>query len=1572
MLAGMGALSPAPFKAKKKDPEKMLADFNIYVKLMKDYMMLTDNHQSADAKKKAMMRTVGGPDMIWLFEYIGKVLENDTYDGAVQKVEEAITGQTNQAVMKYRLFTGMAQGDQAFASWWSSVKEAADRCNFTGYNRESAARDAILYQTSNPRLRKKILAEDPGLEETVKNGLAYEQSESKAKVMEGNKAETGVNRIDQLEDQVARLLHEAKQSRSGSRGDRAKEGQCQTCANSARHRADGQCQGKQSKECYKCGKPGHFKGAPVCKGDTKVKRPKEQRKGFTNRRIGEPVDTDDDTESGSEGSDLVPRLKESGRGETVAAAKERQPNDPMVMVAAKPVQGKHHVQIKWLADSGVNKTLLSEADWAEMVRRNPGARLNENKVKFTPYGTDIKLPVIGKAEVVLKNAKGRRINTTVYVMGGKAESLLGNKDGTALGIINIDPEGSEPEKVRKMAEVIKLPRQTAGVVSGGETQQQIDRKMSELQEGHKKLFEGIGKADIPDIHIHTREGVKPVVQKLRTVAQHYMVPLKKHLDELLEAKVIEGPLGSEHATGWVSNVVITAKKYDASGGKEEDRSKIRVNLDMRLMEQAVKMVHFPIPTAEQLRHEFEGSDRYSVIDLNHAFHQFQIDEESSKLFVFTTPYGLFRYRRLPMGTPPASAECHTKLKELLKGLKGVVQIKDDVVIHGRGREHDERLGKAMQRLEDAGLTLRREKCKFGRQEVLWFGNIFSKQGMSPDPEKVSTIKAWPVPKDKAEVKSFLQTVQFSGAYMKPKQGTYSDVTKPLRDLTRQGVWFKWTKECEDSFKQLKDLLCDKTVLVCYDPKRFTRLYVDHGPEGVASTVAQRYDTPGGREPEYRPVAYSSRSLKEAEKHYSKVEGESLAVLSGCMTNRQYLYGTRFEVVVDHKPLVPLYNTPNRPGPVRVDRHKSKLRAFTFKVTYEPGSTTPADYGSRHPPPDKEHTKLEREEEGIEDEQEDQEFSINRLIEDDLPEAVTRQELKEAMAADEELSQVIKDVKAGRASPDTAASQYGKVYEELTAEDGLLLKGERLVIPPKLQAQVIALSHEGHGQGETKTISLLRERVWWPRMGRMAKEYVATCIPCAAAVPGNAPAPMKPIQMPEEPWHTVHCDFKGPIGGPRGYYFHVTIDAHSRWPVVAMVTSTSFEKLEPVLDEMWATYGIPEKVVHDGGPPYESHNWRRHARRMGFKSVTCTPEHPQSNGLAEKFMATVVKVTHAARAEYKDPRKELQKYLMVYRATPHSTTGKSPSEMLQNRRLRLKLPGTPKKPETPTKEARRQEEAKRNNENEKDKQKEYVDRRRRAKEKEVQVGDEVLIKQKKTTLKPPWDPRPLKVTEIKGTQITARRGPVERTRNVEKFKILKKRPESLRTRPETKQRRDDSDDEDWLEEKNRRRPQEAQPDQQEQEAAQPDQQEREAEEGHGPPLPESSTDEDEPFHGWDATGGDAAGEDAGGGEHREVAKLRDQLTEEPARMKRESKKPKRLIEELEKEREQGHATLEREVSQTDGPRSNTPGTSPGMEAKGGEDPDTKNTKRVIKRKYTQYKRYEDVHVREKADGRRSSW
>ena len=165
----------------------------------------------------------------------------------------------------------------------------------------------------------------------------------------------------------------------------------------------------------------------------------------------------------------------------------------------------------------------------------------------------------------------------------------------------------------------------------------------------------------------------------------------------------------------------------------------------------------------------------------------------------------------------------------------------------------------------------------------------------------------------------------------------------------------------------------------YDPARHTRVYVDHGPEGVASTVAQGYDVVGQREPQYRPVHHSSRSLTKAEKGYGKVEGESLAVLTGIKTNSRFLYGTEFEIITDHMPLIPLYNNPTRPAPVRVERHRSKLRSFQFKLKYEPGKSLPCDYSSRHPPPPRCYTSQEKEEMGVEEEEKDGKIQVGRVL-----------------------------------------------------------------------------------------------------------------------------------------------------------------------------------------------------------------------------------------------------------------------------------------------------------------------------------------------------------------------------------------------------------------------------------------------------------------------------------------------------------------------------------------------------------------------------------------------------------------
>jgi len=215
-------VNPGAFKARKKDPERMLADFNLYMKSFNDFLVVTDNNDATGAKKKSLLRAVGGIDMVFLFDHVGKVAENASYEDAVNAIRMEITGQTNQAMIRYKLFRGMSQGEESFSSWWAKVKEQADKCLFEGYNVKAAARDAILFQTSDVRLRKKVLAEDYGLEDTVKLGLAYEQTQTKAAAMGTNKEDESKSAVRRLVEEVARL--------SLSPGEGSEKVKCQTCS----------------------------------------------------------------------------------------------------------------------------------------------------------------------------------------------------------------------------------------------------------------------------------------------------------------------------------------------------------------------------------------------------------------------------------------------------------------------------------------------------------------------------------------------------------------------------------------------------------------------------------------------------------------------------------------------------------------------------------------------------------------------------------------------------------------------------------------------------------------------------------------------------------------------------------------------------------------------------------------------------------------------------------------------------------------------------------------------------------------------------------------------------------------------------------------------------------------------------------------------------------------------------------------------------------------------------------------------------------------------------------------------
>jgi hypothetical protein len=726
----------------------------------------------------------------------------------------------------------------------------------------------------------------------------------------------------------------------------------------------------------------------------------------------------------------------------------------------------------------------------------------------------------------------------------------------------------------------------------------------------------------------------------------------------------------------------------------------------------------------------------------------------------------------------------------------------------------------------------------------------------------------------------------------PGEMNYPELTAPLRVLTRKGTRFTWTAEHQEHFDLIKARLCSDRVMVPYDPERKTRLYTDGGPEGCQGTVAQAYMHPTLGE-QWRPVAHTARAWIEPEKRYSQIEKESNALQAGILSNKTYLLGRQFEAMVDHKPLLPLYNSPRRPKQMRVDRHRMKLTAYDFTVGHVAGSKMPCDYGSRRGcPKARRYSEEDMEKYGVED---DREIYVN-WVEEQLPAAITMDILREATSKDNKLKMLMADIEAGECRK--GLTRFTQVFDELKVEDGVVLRGDQLVIPDELQALAVELAHEGHALGYMKTLGLLRETCWFPGMGEMVRQYVETCKACLAAVPGTQQEPLHPTELPDRPWQHIHGDYKGPIGGK--YYLHTFIDQYTKYPVVAVCTSTNWEQMEPMLENALGMFGNVESLTTDNGPPYNSHKFAVFAKKMGFRHRKCTPENPAANGFVEAFQKVLVKLVHTAVIEKKDPKKVLQTYLRQYRAAPHKSIGnKSPYEMMFNRKMMTKLPYKETK-RNPNLDA----EVRRKHGEEKAKQKAYTDSRRRAKEKEIGPGDQVLIQRRKTTLKSPWDPEPYEVEQVKGSMVIARRGEAVTARAKNRVKVLKARPANLETKGPARRKHAEEEEDLEVDMSTIRRMADA-----EEEDGQ-----GAAEEQELPDLP--SSDEEE-------RGGQGA---------REVADLGDALTRgnywKPEALMRRSKPPQRYGDEREQEEERA-ARVEDELVPEEGQetRSNTPGTSP---------------------------------------------
>lgn len=454
------------------------------------------------------------------------------------------------------------------------------------------------------------------------------------------------------------------------------------------------------------------------------------------------------------------------------------------------------------------------------------------------------------------------------------------------------------------------------------------------------------------------------------------------------------------------------------------------------------------------------------------------------------------------------------------------------------------------------------------------------------------------------------------------------------------------------------------LLEHYDPSKTLIVAADACATGIGAVLLQR-DSHGHE----RAIYHMAQSLTDAQRNYSQLEKEALALVTAVERFHRFVWGRRFTLQTDHKPLVALLQTENTKGlkpttAARLKRWALRLLGYDFKIEY----IRTQDFGQA----DALSRLIDK---FRQDNAEEPQVASIRTIESELLQIKNlsidffgkdlRDKLKAATREDPLLRQVFQAIKMDwKVSDDSELLEHFKKRSaRLTIIDDTLLLDDRVVIPEKLKPTILAALHKGH-PGIRRTKQLAREYVYWPKMSEDIERLVRQCDTCALNQKLPVKVPLDPWPTPSRPMERVHIDYAGPIDGQ---YLLVSVDAYTKFLDVVITPTISANRTVELCREFFSRYGPPDVLVTDHGTQFTSEQFTTFCKEIQSSHLLSAVNHPQSNGQAEKMVDTVKRVIA------KDPdnwKKQLLDFLYSYRYTPCSAApeGKSPAELLFGRRM----------------------------------------------------------------------------------------------------------------------------------------------------------------------------------------------------------------------------------------------------------------------------------------------------------------
>ena len=752
-------------------------------------------------------------------------------------------GQTNIIYERYRFNNRKQESHESIDVYATALRALAATCEF-GALKDEMIRDRLVCGITENSVRRKLLQEPKlSLEKCLDICRSAEATSAHLKAISGQSTSTDkpVDTVNTLDKRRKSKTPPKRRSKGPKQPvPEPKEDLLKCCKHCGRSHIKQRFKCPAfGKVCSACNKPNHF--AEMCK--SAPGRNSRPRNGVN------MIDADSSSEE-----ELLSVTFDSTEGSVHIVNEDKLPEKKIF--ATMEIAGK---SVRMQIDTGASCNVLPQ----KFVPSGTNIIQSDRTLKMYSKST---MPVLGTCRVRMRNPKNnKKYNAEFVVVKGDYTPLIGSRASQQMNLVTVQQDNIQ-----------QVTMNTASLT------------LDQVKEEFGDVFKGQGCME-GKLHLEIDKTVTPVINPPHRVPFALKEKLKSELDRLEGLEMIRKV---KEPTDWVSSLVVV----------EKPNGKLRICIDPVHLNKALKRSHYPLPVIEDVLPELADVKVFSKADLKDGFLHIELDNESSLLTTFQTPWGRYCWKRMPFGISPAPELFQQKLDQNLEGLPGVHRIFDDLLITGKGdtllaasQDHDRNLRNLLERCQERNIKLNREKFMFKCSQVPFIGHLLTNEGLKPDPQKVEAICNMPRPEDVQAVQRFVNTVKYLSRFLED----LSDMSEPLRRLTHRDVPWEWSQEQEEAFVKIKKAVSTAPVLKFFTPSEPTEGEGDASERGIGFALMQQG----------QPVTYASRALTKAEQNYSQIEKELLAQVFGMEHNHQYVYGRRVTLWTDHKPLEMIVRNP---------------------------------------------------------------------------------------------------------------------------------------------------------------------------------------------------------------------------------------------------------------------------------------------------------------------------------------------------------------------------------------------------------------------------------------------------------------------------------------------------------------------------------------------------------------------------------------------------------------------------------------------------------------------------------------